>query len=357
MLKQDCKCSSFVQVSSDDNTDISEICCQKCFHEHYSPEQSKQQDDWVKNHAFQMATDCNTLYNLALAENDIQNKQLYFSVLKVIKALANRTYPQKEDVPPYERPSLITAFRNLLVHKFSGSHELSHMLRVAKFILSYINMYKLTPPIDQCDDNSQLSYRLSYMRWFIHCHVPLLCPSLPYYQTSTSFGCTFYKMLLPELKLKISDSITAKWNKTQNDEINAFERSTRRFLHLLEEELSNPSTPVWTPYFQTMLIPEHDIKPKTELPEPAQQITSPSESSIKKRRSAKMEEIDELPPKKTNFLTDVTLDEVEDIIKEMNITAKTKKTLNSQLVSSLLQISNFLFFRCQYISQIINICY
>ncbi|VUZ55224.1 unnamed protein product, partial [Hymenolepis diminuta] len=101
----DCKCGNWSPVKSEDSS----FTCAHCNHLHYAEIYSPEVSSWIESLAVQMVEDLETLYLLCSDEEDIETRQLYFCMLKRLrKALASRSHPHVDDLPPFERPSVAT---------------------------------------------------------------------------------------------------------------------------------------------------------------------------------------------------------------------------------------------------------
>lgn len=192
-----------------------------------------------------MAEDLETLYLLCCDEEDLETRQLYFCMLKRLrKALANRSHPLVDDLPPFERPNIATAIRNLIIRKLATSaHDAQLYVDIGRIILTFLNGHRLQAPKNRKQKNENITgYRLIYMRWICHCYVPLFCTTYPYFEPSSAFGKNFFLALLTDLKSVLLEKV-----REENDKI-ASEVSA--FISELEREARMPNSPIWDPFFR-----------------------------------------------------------------------------------------------------------
>eukprot|EP00108_Taenia_solium_P008382 TsM_001010700 transcript=TsM_001010700 gene=TsM_001010700 len=237
----DCKCASWKSCESGEDN----YCCAVCGHHHCSDSSSPEFSSWIEDLAVQMVEDLETLFLLCFNEEDLETRQLYFCMLKRLrKALANRTHPQVDDLPPFERPSISTAVRNLIIRKLSITpSEALIYVDAGRLVLTYLNGHRLQAPKYRKQKNENLTgYRLIYMRWMCHCYIPLFCTTFPYFEPTSAFGKNFFLALLPELKLGLLEKVCEEKTKLQ------LELST--FISELEREARLPNSPIWDPFFR-----------------------------------------------------------------------------------------------------------
>ncbi|KAM3185015.1 hypothetical protein ACTXT7_007226 [Hymenolepis weldensis] len=192
-----------------------------------------------------MVEDLETLYLLCSDEEDIETRQLYFCMLKRLrKALASRSHPHVDDLPPFERPSVATAVRNLIIRKLAASsHEAPLYIDIGRLVLTFLNGHRLQAPKNRKQKNENITgYRLIYMRWMCHCYVPLFCTTYPYFEPSSAFGKNFFLALLTDLKSVLLEKVREEKGKI------ASELSV--FISELEREARVPNSPIWDPFFR-----------------------------------------------------------------------------------------------------------
>lgn len=192
-----------------------------------------------------MVEDLETLYLLCSNEDDLDARQLYFCMLKRLrKALANRSHPQVDDLPPFERPSVATAVRNLIIHKLSVSpSEAPLYVDIGRLVLTFLNGHRLQAPKNRKQKNENITgYRLIFMRWMCHCYIPLFCTTYPYFEPSAAFGKNFFLALLVDLKSVLLERI--------RDEIGELSSELCAFISELEREARVPNSPIWDPFFR-----------------------------------------------------------------------------------------------------------
>ncbi|KAL5111659.1 Histone acetyltransferase KAT2A [Taenia crassiceps] len=237
----DCKCASWKSCESGEDN----YCCALCNHHHCSDSSSPGFSSWIEDLAVQMVEDLETLFLLCFNEEDLETRQLYFCMLKRLrKAIANRTHPQVDDLPPFERPSISTAVRNLIIRKLSITpSEALIYVDAGRLVLTYLNGHRLQAPKHRKQKNENLTgYKLIYMRWMCHCYIPLFCTTFPYFEPTAAFGKNFFLALLPELKLGLLEKVREEKTKLQ------LELST--FISELEREARLPNSPIWDPFFR-----------------------------------------------------------------------------------------------------------
>ncbi|VDM35342.1 unnamed protein product [Hydatigera taeniaeformis] len=236
----DCKCASWKPCDNADDA----YRCALCGHHHCSGS-SSEFSNWIEDLAVQMVEDLETLFLLCFNEEDLETRQLYFCMLKRLrKALANRTHPQVDDLPPFERPSISTAVRNLIIRKLSITPSDAFIyIDAGRLVLTYLNGHRLQVPKHRKQKNENLTgYKLIYMRWMCHCYIPLFCTTFPYFEPTAAFGKNFFLALLPELKSGLLEKVREEKAKLQS------ELST--FISELECEARLPNSPIWDPFFR-----------------------------------------------------------------------------------------------------------
>ncbi|EUB64568.1 Histone acetyltransferase KAT2B [Echinococcus granulosus] len=237
----DCKCASWKPCDNGEDT----YRCALCDHHHCGDSSSPEFSSWIEDLAVQMVEDLETLFLLCSNEEDLETRQLYFCMLKRLrKALANRTHPQVDDLPPFERPSISTAVRNLIIQKLSITpSEALIYVDAGRLVLTYLNGHRLQAPKHRKQKNENLTgYRLIYMRWMCHCYIPLFCTTFPYFEPTAAFGKNFFLALLPELKSGLLEKVREEKTKLQS-ELSAF-------ISELEREARLPNSPIWDPFFR-----------------------------------------------------------------------------------------------------------
>lgn len=223
----------------------SSFTCAHCNHLHYGEIYSPEVSSWIESLAVQMVEDLETLYLLCSDEEDIETRQLYFCMLKRLrKALASRSHPHVDDLPPFERPSVATAVRNLIIRKLAASsHEAPLYIDIGRLVLTFLNGHRLQAPKNRKQKNENITgYRLIYMRWMCHCYVPLFCTTYPYFEPSSAFGKNFFLALLTDLKSVLLEKVREEKGKL------ASELSV--FISELEREARIPNSPIWDPFFR-----------------------------------------------------------------------------------------------------------
>uniref|UniRef100_A0A0X3Q2L2 histone acetyltransferase n=1 Tax=Schistocephalus solidus TaxID=70667 RepID=A0A0X3Q2L2_SCHSO len=239
----DCKCSSWKVGES--GTD--QLTCSGCKHSHCADVESPEFVRWIETTAIQMVDDLETLFILCANEEDIETRQLYFCMLKRLrKALTNRFQPQVDDLPPFERPSINTAVRNLIIRKLATNpSELRTFVNLGRLVLTYLNGRQLQRPKKRRGKNENaIGYRLIYMRWLCHCYIPLFCTSFPHFEPSLAFGKNFFLAVLPELKLGLIERVRHE-KATGN-----LATDLSSFIDELETEARLPNSAIWDPFFR-----------------------------------------------------------------------------------------------------------
>ena len=208
--------------------------CAYCSHDHCGDCTSPELSTWIENLAVQMSEDLETLFLLCSNEEDLETRQLFFCMLKRLrKALANRTHPQVDDLPPFERPSIAT---------FNPTEALVYV-DVGRLVLTYLNGHRLQAPKLRRHKNENLTgYRLIYMRWMCHCYIPLFCTTYPYFEPTAAFGKNFFLALLPELKSNLLQRLHGEKAMLQSE--------LSSFISELEREARLPNSPIWDPFFR-----------------------------------------------------------------------------------------------------------
>ncbi len=237
----DCKCANW-KASEEPNDDFE---CANCSHAHCTDIDSSELSNWIESIGVQLVEDIETLFILCSSEEDIETRQLFFCMLKRLrKALVGRTDPQIDDLPPFERPSINTAVRNLIIRRLSTNPNDSRMyLDVGRLVLTFLNGHRLQAPKHRKQKNENLTgYRLIYMRWMCHCYVPLFCTCFPYFDPSAAFGKNFFLALLPELKSDLVERLNNEKAKLQSE--------LTSFISELEREARLPNSPIWDPFFR-----------------------------------------------------------------------------------------------------------
>ncbi|CAL8068652.1 unnamed protein product [Calicophoron daubneyi] len=247
--EEGCKCSNW-KCDGKTEGQLPTSACDMCHHIHHRF-LSQEELAWL-NVAVQMVDDVEHMYILCASEQDVETRHLYFCILKRIrKALMNRTQPAFDDPPPFERPSIETALRNVLLQFCAGnSKDLEFSLELSRLILSFINNWKLGYPSRRINRHeNKTGYKLIYMRWICHCYAPQFCLSLPYCEPATAFGKNFFLAVLPDLKKKLVDKITADTTSLVLDKKTQVIQPLLKLFSLLEDEALSPSKHIWDPYF------------------------------------------------------------------------------------------------------------
>ncbi|TPP64182.1 Histone acetyltransferase KAT2B [Fasciola gigantica] len=246
-----CKCPSW-KPGDQIGAQVLESPCKSCNHVH----QCFTTDDacaWLEV-AVQMVDDVEHMYVLCASEEDTETKHLYFCIFKRIrKALMNRTKPTFDDPPPFERPSVDTAVRNVVLHYLAhGMKELDTTLDLCRLLLSFVNMWKMGYPSRRSNKHeNKTGYRLIYMRWMCHCFAPQFCVTLPHCEATSAFGKNFFLAILPDLKKQLLEKISQDPTPIDLDKKTQLIQPIFKIIGLLEEEAQNPVHRIWDPYFQS----------------------------------------------------------------------------------------------------------
>ncbi|VDN97478.1 unnamed protein product [Rodentolepis nana] len=237
----ECKCTNWSSKKLED----SQFECLHCGHLHCGEIFSSEFSSWIEALAVQMVEDLETLYLLCSDEEDVETRQLYFCMLKRLrKALVNRSHPHVDDLPPFERPSVATAVRNLIIRKLAASpHDAPLYIDIGRLVLTFLNGHRLQAPKNRKQKNENITgYRLIYMRWICHCYVPLFCTTYPYFEPSSAFGKNFFLALLTDLKSVLLDNVREENSKLASELL--------AFILELEREARVLNSPIWDPFFR-----------------------------------------------------------------------------------------------------------
>nr|VZI40596.1 unnamed protein product [Spirometra erinaceieuropaei] len=252
----DCKCPSWKEGENDSD----HLTCGSCKHSHCADVDSPEFVRWIETTAIQMVDDLETLFLLCANEEDIETRQLYFCMLKRLrKALTNRFQPQIDDLPPFERPSINTAVRNLIIRKLATNpSEPRTFISLGRLVLTYLNGRQLQKPKQRRGKNENaVGYRLIYMRWMCHCCIPLFCASFPHFEPSLAFGKNFFLAMLPELKSGLIERVR------QEKATGKLAADLSSFIEELETEARLPNSAIWDPFFRPFATTDlsEDFKP------------------------------------------------------------------------------------------------
>ncbi|KER19080.1 hypothetical protein T265_12020 [Opisthorchis viverrini] len=264
--EQGCKCLTW--KLSMDKVQAESGNCKYCGHVH-STFTAEEDLAWL-DLAVQMVEDVEHLYILCASESDCETRHLYFCILKrVRKALVNRVKPIFDDPPPFERPSIETTVRSVLLrHYVRDNRELESIAKLCKLFLAFANAWKMGYPILRANKHeNRTGYRLIYMRWMCHCYVPQFCFSLPYYTPTSAFGKNFLVAVLPELKRKLIEKI-------MHENTTAFGLDKKqqvilplvKFISHLEDEAHNPSCTWWDTHSHSIPFLSNAYLPGAQSP-------------------------------------------------------------------------------------------
>ncbi|TGZ46564.1 hypothetical protein CRM22_011083 [Opisthorchis felineus] len=264
--EQGCKCLTW--KLSTDKVQAESGTCKYCGHVH-STFTAEGDLAWL-DLAVQMVEDVEHLYILCANESDCETRHLYFCILKrVRKALVNRVKPTFDDPPPFERPSIETAVRSVLLrHYVRDNRELESIAKLGKLFLAFANAWKMGYPILRANRHeNRTGYRLIYMRWMCHCYVPQFCFSLPYCSPTSAFGKNFLVAVLPELKRKLIEKVMH-----ENTTAYGLDKKQQvilplvKFISHLEDEAHNPSCPWWDTYSHSIPFLSNTYLPGAQSP-------------------------------------------------------------------------------------------
>jgi histone acetyltransferase len=205
-----------------------------------------------------IVVDVENLFMCVHKEEDSDTKQVYFYLFKLLrKCILQLSKPEVEGPlgkPPYEKPSIAKGVTNFILHRFTHlpPKEWQMMYDLAKMFLHCLNHWKLETPTARKQHMSQeelSAYKVNYTRWLCFCHVPAFCDSLPHFDTTLIFGRTFIKSVFLTMRKQLLDKFKAEKDKMPPEKRTLVLTHFPRFLTLLEEEIYNPSSPIWDPEF------------------------------------------------------------------------------------------------------------
>jgi len=230
--------------------------CRNCAHSmnaHISHLQNLPEEEI--NYLLSMVVDVENLFMCVQRETDMDNKQVYFYLFKLLrKSILQTVKPVVEGAlgnPPYEEPNVDQGVKNFVLYKFGKPEEQREwqvMHELARIFIRCLNHWKLETPSarkQRLTDDEFSSYKANYTRWLCYCHVPLFCDSLQRHDVSVIFGRTFLKSVFSLMKQQLLDKFTAEKDKLPPETRAKVLSHFPRFLNLFEEEILSDSSPIW----------------------------------------------------------------------------------------------------------------
>jgi len=263
-----CKCGGFknsaivaaLTTQDRDPLPLDTVCttCQHTIGDHCS--YLSHLDNAELDRLLSIITDIENIYFMTKKETDHDTRQVYFSLFKLFRqcVVQIQHHPVIHEgflgKPPFERPPISTAVRNLVWYKFGhyqNTKELDAMFDFAKLFLRCLNSWKLeTPtvhnakcPPSPLEDTTQ-SYKVNYMRWLCFNYVPQICDSLQHYELADIYGRTFLRSVFATLRRQLMEKFRADAH-TPSEKKEFLLQKFPKFLTMLEEELVKDSSPMW----------------------------------------------------------------------------------------------------------------
>lgn len=206
-----------------------------------------------------IVVDVENLFMCVHKEEDIDTKQVYFYLFKLLRrSILQLTKPQIDGplgAPPFEKPSIAKGVTNFVLYKFSHlpPKDWQTMYDLAKMFLHCLNHWKLETPNARKQTMSveeHKAYKVNYPRWLCYCHVPAFCDSLAHYDTTLIFGRTLLKSVFQTMRKQLMEKFRAEKDKMPAEKRTLVLTHFPRFLSLLEEEIYSPKSPIWDPDFR-----------------------------------------------------------------------------------------------------------
>jgi len=293
------------QNSEDASSNLSNACrtCSHSISDHVTHLRDVSEEDL--RFLLSMVVDVENLLMCVHREEDIENKQVYFYLFKLLrKCLVTMTRPTVEGPlghPPFEKPNIEKGVRNFVLYKFGSQpqREWQAMSELARIFLKCLNHWKLESPTArkqriQIEDVS--AYKVNYTRWLCYCHVPLFCDSLTRMEVTSIFGQNFLRSVFTLMKQQLLEKFTSEKDKLPSDTRVKVLSHFPRFLSLFEEEIHRLESPIWdndyvpdavntsddTPLLPSLLLnAAEDGEPSTlaGTDEASADTSSPSEST------------------------------------------------------------------------------
>ncbi|XP_065334076.1 histone acetyltransferase KAT2A isoform X2 [Cloeon dipterum] len=306
----ECKCNGWKtpQAKSPQNKDetVQQLAnfqdpCRNCKHTlqfHVQHLESKQDDDL--NNLLGMVVDVENIFMSMNKELDSDTKRVYFYLFKLLrKNILTNMKPIIEGPlgqPPFEKPSIARGVTNFVFYKFGSlpSNEWQTVYDMAKMFLHCLNHWNFESPSSHqhnltCDELS--TYKINYTRWLVFCHVPAFCDSLPHFDTTEVFGRTFMKAVFQTVCRLLMEKCNNERDKMAPDKRVVVLTHFPRFLTALEEELNNPTSPIW----------DADFKPQAPL------YLATQIENIEKASGNKPDEFEKLNPTGKSGFTTITI--------------------------------------------------
>ncbi|RWS03005.1 histone acetyltransferase KAT2B-like protein [Dinothrombium tinctorium] len=233
--------------------------CRSCGHSldaHVSHLEHVSDDEM--NRLLGMVVDVENLFMCVHIEEDVDTKQVYFYLFKLLrKSILSMSKPIIESPlgdPPFEQPSIAQAVNNFVIYKFANSaeREWHTMSDLAKMFIHCMNHWKLETPTSRklhSPNEDGSAYKINYTRWLCYCHVPAFCDSLVHFDASQNFGQKFLRSIFQAMRRQLLDKFRAEKDRMPPDKRSLILSHFPRFLSMLEEEVYNNESPIWDPNF------------------------------------------------------------------------------------------------------------
>ena len=131
-----------------------------------------------------IVVDVENLFMCVHKEEDIDTKQVYFYLFKLLRrSILQLTKPQIDGplgAPPFEKPSIAKGVTNFVLYKFSHlpPKDWQTMYDLAKMFLHCLNHWKLETPNARKQTMSveeHKAYKVNYPRWLCYCELKYFC--------------------------------------------------------------------------------------------------------------------------------------------------------------------------------------
>lgn len=283
---QVCKCAGF--KNSQDKTTANEtiqanVSCKICSHpfEAHTVNLENLGEDEL-NRLLSLAVDVENLYMCVHLEEDNDTKQVYFYLYKLLRRCIHGQIKPVLDSqlgkPPFEKLTISKIIEQFVIYKFNDlpEKEWQNMCDLAKMFKVCLNQWKLETPNlrKQNYPNENLSsLRITYTQWLCYCHVPAFCDSLERFETAQVFGKKLLTSIFNPMHKQLLEKLNKEKERMPSDKKALIIEKFPKFLQQLNDEISNPQSPIFQDDFK-MKPPPFVLNQLESISSPIKKTTS-----------------------------------------------------------------------------------
>lgn len=242
---ESCNCKGWKDSTVQLSPSSESICpeCQHSFSDHIRKRSSEKEKTCLDK-------DIKNLTMYIDSEDDFEVKSVYKSIVKVLsKCLQDKkkvSFIATYGSPPFEKPTVSQAIMNFIRLNAKNQAEFPATKKLGKLFIEGINCTKFPKVkmfVDKYPDTDIATYKFTYARWLVFCHVPTFCKSLPCFKPSDIFGVSLLKNMLPFFKQSILDKFNCAKDSSKDKGPALY--NLLKLMSKLEKELNNDDSDIW----------------------------------------------------------------------------------------------------------------